>query len=261
MKTLLKVLLMATVLCLLPFIAQSQSTMEFQSGTTIEVQSGADICADNVIISGSYTGSGTKCGVVLPVELVNLAVVTAQSARNAVTVSWTTATETNNFGYEIERRLIENGSMQSSDWAAISFVPGKGTSTSPTKYSLTDEHLTPGKYSYRIKQIDKNGSFAYTDAKEVEVGLAPKVFTLSQNYPNPFNPTTTIEFTLETDGHVLLKLYDAIGREVTTLVNEERKAGYYQSVTVDASRFGSGMYVYRLEGNGKVLTRKMLLVK
>lgn len=261
MKTPLLVLLMASALCVLPLIAQSQSTMEFQSGTTIEVQSWADICADNVVISGSYTGSGTKCGGLLPVELVNLAVVTAQSIRNAVTVSWTTATETDNFGFEIERRLRMNVSMQSTEWIGISFVRGKGTSTSPTKYSFTDGHLTQGRYSYRIKQIDKNGSFAYSEATEVEVGLAPKVFTLSQNYPNPFNPTTTIEFTLETDGHVVMNLYDITGREVARLLDEDRSAGYYQSLTLDASRFGSGVYVYRLEATGSVLSRKMLFVK
>jgi hypothetical protein len=261
MKTLSLLLLLTLVLCLLPFIAQSQSTMEFQPGTTIEVQSGADICADAVLKNGTTIGSGTQCTLPLPVELVNLAVFTGQSTRNGVTINWTTATETNNFGYEIERRLLANGTTQSSDWASIGFVQGKGTSASPTKYNFTDENLTPGRYSYRIKQIDKNGSFVYTDATDVEVGLAPKVFTLNQNYPNPFNPTTTIEFTLEEDAHVVLNLYDVTGREIATLVNDDRKAGYYQSVTVDASHLGTGMYVYRLEANGKVLSRKMLLVK
>jgi hypothetical protein len=258
MKTRLQMLFVALVICFVPFIAQSQSTMEFQSGTTIEVQSGADICADNVIISGSYTGSGTKCGGVLPVELVAL---TAKPTRSAVTLNWTTATETNDFGFEIERQPMGDSRPQSTSWASVGLVQGKGTSTSPTKYSFTDEHISPGRYSYRIKQIDKNGSFTYTDATDVEVGLAPKEFTLSQNYPNPFNPTTTIEFTLQLDGHVMLKLYDVTGREVATLLDEDRKAGYYQSVMVDAARFGSGMYVYRLEAGGKVLSRKMLLVK
>jgi hypothetical protein len=258
MKTILQVFLTTSVLCPLPLIAQSQSTMEFQSGTTIEVGSGADICADNVIINGSYSGSGTQCGGALPVELVAL---TAQSTRKTVTLNWTTATETDNAGFEIERRLMANGSLHSSDWTSIGFVEGKGTSTSRTQYSFADKGLSPGRYAYRIKQIDRNGSTAYTAATEVEVGLAPKEFTLSQNYPNPFNPTTTIEFTLEKDGRVVLKLFDAIGRELATLLDENRTAGYYQSVTLDASRFGSGMYVYRIEANGKLLSRKMLLVK
>jgi hypothetical protein len=258
MKTILRVSSMASVLCLVPFSAQSQSTIEFQSGTTIEVQSGADICADNVLKNGTTSGSGTQCGGVLPVEVLAL---TAQVGKSAVTLNWSTATETNNFGFNAERRLLTNGRMQSTDWTTVGFVQGRGTSTSPAQYSFTDQNLSPGRYAYRIRQIDNDGSFAFTAALEVEVGLAPKEFMLSQNYPNPFNPTTTIEFTLQEDGHVVLKLYDLSGRELVTMLDEERKAGYYQLVTLDASRFGSGTYFYRLQAGGRLLTRKMLLVK
>ena len=218
--------------------------------------------------SGTVTGTaftsfgdftlGTTGSDVLPVELVAFM---AQPTRSAVTLNWTTATETNNFGYEIERRLIVNGSQQSSDWRSAGFVQGKGTSTSPTKYSFTDDNLTAGRYAYRLQQIDRNGSFIYSAAVEVQVGLTAKEFRLGQNYPNPFNPTTTIEFALQEDGHVVLKLYDVTGRELATLLDEERKAGYNQSVAVDMSRFGSGVYFYRLEANGKLFTRKMLVVK
>ena len=218
--------------------------------------------------SGTVTGTaftsfgdftlGTTGSDVLPVELVAF---TAQPTRSAVTLNWTTATETNNFGYEIERRLIVNGSQQSSGWTSAGFVQGKGTSTSPTQYSFTDDNLTAGRYAYRLQQIDRNGSFIYSAAVEVQVGLTAKEFRLGQNYPNPFNPTTTIEFALQEDGHVVLKLYDVTGRELATLLDEERKAGYNQSVAVDMSRFGSGVYFYRLEANGKLFTRKMLVVK
>lgn len=248
---------MTSVLCLAPFIAKSQSTMEFQSGTTIEVTSGADICADVVTINGTYSGAGTQCGGALPVELVAM---TAQAAKSAVTLNWTTATETNNFGFEIERAAV-SGQQTAVSWKNLGFVAGSGTSSSPREYSYTDKSLTPGRYAYRIKQVDNDGTFSYTQAAEVEVGLAPREFTLSQNYPNPFNPWTTVEFTLPVDGHVMLKLYDVTGRELATLLDKERNAGYYHQVTVDASRFGSGTYFLQLEFNGQQLTRKILLVK
>jgi len=244
---------LASVFCLVPFVTQGQSTLEFQSGTNIEVTAGADICADNVTINGTYSGTGTQCGGALPVELVSMSCV---AGKNTATLNWTTATETGNLGFEIERRSIGGA-----EWMNVGFVQGSGTTTSPKEYSFTDERVLPGRHAYRIKQIDHSGTFTYTAAIEVEIGLAPKEFTLSQNYPNPFNPTTTIEFTLPEDGHVALRLYDVTGRELMTLLDEERPAGYYHQATIDASRFGSGSYFLRLEFGGQQLTRRIVLVK
>lgn len=134
-------------------------------------------------------------------------------------------------------------------------------SSSPRDYSYVDANLPSGRYAYRIKQIDQSGSFTYTSALGVEVGLAPRIFSLSQNYPNPFNPTTTIEFTLPEDGRVVLKIYDVIGREDVTLMDEDRKAGVYQQSVFDASRMTSGIYLARLQFNGKQLMKKLLLLK
>ena len=264
---------LTSVLCLASFLAQSQSTMEFQSGTNIEVTSGADICADNVIISGTYSGSGTQCGGALPVELTSM---TAIAGARDATLTWRTETETGTYGFEVERRMVQGSvpahagikvqgsttsNVEPGTWNNVGFVKGVGTSSSPTEYSFVDRGLPPGRYAYRIKQIDQNGSFAYTQAVETEVGLAPKEFTLGQNYPNPFNPTTTIEFTLPEDGHVLLKVYDVAGHEVANLVDEERKAGVYHQILFDASRLGSGAYFLRIAFGGKQLSRKMLLLK
>jgi hypothetical protein len=143
----------------------------------------------------------------------------------------------------------------------VGFVQGAGTSSSPREYSFTDKPNQPGRYAYRIKQIDHSGTFTYTSAVEVIIGLAPLEFTLGQNYPNPFNPTTAIEFTLPQDGHVILKVYDVSGREVAKLVDEERTAGVYQQVSFDASRLASGMYIARLQMGGMQLLKKMVLVK
>jgi len=227
--------------------------MEFQSGTTVEVQSGADICADSISIGGSYLGSGTKCGGILPVELASMI---AKAVGRDVVVSWLTVTETNTFGFELQRKPVADA-----NWQSIGFVPGAGTSSSPKDYSFTDRNLASGRYDYRIKQMSKDGSFTYTAGQEVDAAAAPKLLTLSQNYPNPFNPTTTIEFTLARDGHVLLDVYDIEGREIATLVDEEKNAGNYYQVIFDAGRFGSGTYFFRLNAGGLTITRKMVVLK
>lgn len=254
--------------CLVPAILFCQSTMEFQAGTTIEVTTGADICADNVIINGSYSGTGTVCTTgSLPVEMSTVAAVA--SARD-VTLHWTTTTEINNYGFVVERRMMSSFAVQISDnrsqgaastWIQVGSVSGSGTSSSPREYSFVDKDLLSGRYAYRIKQVDNNGSFTYADAVEIEVGLAPKEFTLSQNFPNPYNPTTTIEFTLPEDGRVVLRLYDATGRQLATLVDEEAVAGRYYRVKFDASRYSSGIYFYQLESGSRSLVKKMMLVK
>jgi predicted outer membrane repeat protein len=206
---------------------------------------------------------------------------TATANRLNAELKWRTETEVDNYGFEIERRFIgssgdrDNGASaqrgdeeinqltthQLTSWSRIGFVKGSGTSTSPKEYSYPDRRLPSGRYAYRIKQIDNSGAFRYTEAVEVEVGLAPRVFTLSQNYPNPFNPTTTIEFTLPEDGRVKMRVYNMLGEEVTTLVDEERKAGVYQQALFDASRLATGVYFSRIEFNGKQLIKKMMLLK
>ncbi len=262
---------MATI-CFLPQRVLSQtSTVEFQSGTNIEVQSGADISANVITVNGTYSGSGTFNGGPLPVEMTAMSAV---AGTRDVTLSWTTATETDNYGFEVERRMVSSFRVQVSghetsgvipgtetDWSKVGFVNGSGTSSSPKEYSYLDGNLAPGRYAYRIRQIDLNGSFAFTAAVEVEVGLAPLEFTLGQNYPNPFNPTTTIEFTLPEDGHVTLKIFDMAGREIATLVDKDLKAGVYHQAVFDASQLASGIYVSRLQASGKESVKKMMLVK
>jgi trimeric autotransporter adhesin len=194
---------------------------------------------------------------VLPVELVSFsAVATGLSAK----LEWTTATEINCNGFEIQRSAL-SGQPSGGHWSDVAFVRGAGSSSSPRTYSFIDRNLSAGRYGYRIKQLDNNGQTKLTNTIMVDVGQAPRVFTLSQNYPNPFNPTTTIDFTLEKDGHVSLKVYDILGREVATLLDENRKAGEYQQVVFNGSRYSSGVYFATLQSGGKVLLKKMLLVK
>jgi hypothetical protein len=186
----------------------------------------------------------------LPVELQSF---TAGVSGNNVTLNWATSSETNNSGFLIER--YSEGS-----WSEAGFIAGKGNSTSRNDYSFVDRNVGSGAYNYRLKQIDYNGNFEYFDLEgTVTVGL-PETFTLSQNYPNPFNPSTTIVFGVPTDGPVLLKVYDVNGREVRSLVNEPKNAGFY-TVKFNAADLPSGMYFYKLESGNFVTTKKMILMK
>jgi len=203
----------------------------------------------------------------LPVELVSF--IASVDHLNSI-LKWSTATERNNYGFEIERRNIgekelastNNGSgIATLQWSKTSFVSGSGTSNSPKNYSFTDKNLPPGRYAYRIKQIDQDGTFKYSQSAEVEVGLVPNVLALSQNYPNPFNPTTTIEFTLAEDSKVSLKVFDMLGREVATLVSGELKAGVLHQEIFNVSKLSSGMYIYRLQAGNTLMAKKLMVLK
>jgi hypothetical protein len=191
----------------------------------------------------------------LPVELSSF--VSSVNGNN-VTLNWTTATETNNSGFDIERSNV-NG-QKSNEWIKVGDVAGNGTSTVQNSYSFTDRNLASGNYNYRLKQIDFNGNFEYFNlSNQVNVGV-PTKFDLSQNYPNPFNPSTQINYDLPSDGKVSIKLFDMSGKEVATLVNEVKTGGYY-SVNFNASSLSSGVYFYTFTANNFIETKKMLLLK
>ncbi|MGQ9799148.1 MAG: T9SS type A sorting domain-containing protein [Ignavibacterium sp.] len=208
---------------------------------------------------------------IIPVELTSFAAVVNG---NDVQLSWTTATETNNRGFEIQRSVISNG-VRNPEWEAAGFVSGNGTTTEPKNYSFTDKGLASGKYIYRLKQIDFDGTSEYSNEIEVEV-LAPMEFALEQNYPNPFNPTTKIRFSIPASSlnsfskgertFVTLKVFDILGNEVATLVNEEKPAGVYEvdfstGFFGDASNMTSGVYIYKLTAGNFSAIRKMMLIK
>lgn len=192
---------------------------------------------------------------IIPVELTSFA---ASNDRNNVTLNWATATEVNNSGFQIERKL--NGT---NEWTNLSFVSGKGTSTERNNYFYIDKGLTVGKYSYRLKQVDLDGTFEYSPVIEVDVN-APNEYTLYQNYPNPFNPSTTIEYSLPEKADVTISIYTAIGELVTTLVDGTVESGY-QKVSFNASNLTSGTYIYQIKAVGAertfVDTKKMILIK
>lgn len=194
----------------------------------------------------------------LPVQMTSF-IVSVQGM--STELHWATATEVNNYGFDIERRKIGVEWAGTNSWEKIGFVSGFGTSNSHHEYFYSDSRLEAGRYMYRLKQIDNEGAFEYSLSVEVEVGVLPHVFTVSQNYPNPFNPTTTIEFSLAEKSKVLLKVYDILGREVALLLNGEFDAGILHQVKFDASQLPSGMYFYRLEAGENMLVKKLLLIK
>lgn len=191
----------------------------------------------------------------IPVELTSF---NAIAKMNEVTLDWSTATETNNSGFAIERR--EN-STAGTAWETVAFVEGKGTTTERQSYTYTDKVAAAGKYSYRLKQIDYDGSITYSNVVEVEAGLMPKIFSLEQNYPNPFNPSTTIEFTLAEDGKTELKVFNVIGKEIATLFREEGKAGQLYKVDFNAASLPSGIYFAKLIQGSSQMIKKMILIK
>ncbi len=203
---------------------------------------------------GSSTNYQASCwsgdGGFVPVELISFSV--SVSGSN-IELNWQTATETNNSGFEIER------SLDNLNFSEIGFVPGSGTTTEPMNYNYSDNSVGSGKYYYRLKQVDYDGSFDYSNVVYVEIGL-PSEFSLEQNYPNPFNPSTKISFTIPTKEFVSLKVYDIMGNEVTKLVNEEMPAGSY-SKYFNASGLSSGTYFYKLQAGNKIQTQKMILMK
>jgi hypothetical protein len=194
-------------------------------------------------------------GVALPVELTSF---TASASRLNAELKWSTATEVNNFGFDIERRNVE---VANSAWAKVGFVAGAGTSNVSHDYSYSETGVSAGRYAYRLKQVDNDGSFKYSQSMEVEIGLAAKELTLCDNYPNPFNPTTNIEFTVAQDGKASLKVYNAIGQEVANLYNGDVKAGRIIQTHFDATRLASGIYYSRLQVDGKSLVKRMMFVK
>jgi len=186
----------------------------------------------------------------LPVELTTFS---ASKIGSTVKLTWNTATEINNFGFEVERSVIND------NWTKIGFVNGNGNSSSPKSYTFEDKNLTSGKYSYRLKQIDNNGSFEYSKTIKIDLGT-PEKFELSQNYPNPFNPTTTISFSLPESGNVKLTLYNLIGQVLGTIVNEYKESGIH-TINFDGSELNSGIYIYKLQAGSFVETKKMILMK
>lgn len=191
---------------------------------------------------------------IVPVELTSF---TVNANGTDAELKWTTATETNNKGFDIERASSSTTPVQ--EWVKVGFVPGFGTTTEPKSYSFVDSKLSSGNYVYRLKQIDYDGSFSYSGVVELEV-KTPSTFSLEQNYPNPFNPGTLIRFSIPVETDVRLNVYNTLGQEVAEIINSRLKEGYHE-VEFDAGSLTSGIYFYRLEADKFVDVKKMIIIK
>ena len=190
----------------------------------------------------------------VPVELTSFS---ANVNNGTVVLSWATATETNNSGFVVEK------SADNTSFSKIGFVNGNGTSAEKHNYSFIDKNVSGTTY-YRLKQIDFDGSFAYSTTVKVSVET-PASYSLSQNYPNPFNPSTTINFTLPVNAKVKVTIYTLLGKEITTLVNKDLTSGSH-NFNVNLKEVSSGVYFYTIEAKGIdgsifTNTRKMTLIK
>jgi len=197
-----------------------------------------------------FSDANFNMDVGLPVELT---VFEATTSQGRVSLNWQTATEVNNYGFDIESHVNDDA------WTTIGFVNGSGNSNSPKQYSFIDSNPSGGsKFFYRLKQIDNDGTYEYSD--EVEVEIIPDEFVLYQNYPNPFNPVTFIKYEIPELSLVTLKVFDVLGSEVAILVNEEKPIGNYE-IEFNGTELPSGIYFYRLQAGTFIETKKMVLMK
>lgn len=243
------------------------TALDFSSGNTVDINlnftMNANWIADNCELvsfiqnlDGKEILQGSKVTLpeltVLPVELTSF---TAKSSTNQVNLTWTTATEINNSGFEIQK------STDGSEFVSVGFIKGNGTTTEPKAYSFVDNHLNnvTGKLYYRLKQIDYNGAFNYSDIVEVVIDL-PLEYSLNQNYPNPFNPSTKIKYSVPEQNLVSIVVYGVTGEEIATLVNEVKEAGNYE-IEFNALQLSSGVYFYRMTSGDFTSVKKLSVLK
>jgi pectate lyase len=200
----------------------------------------------------------------IPVELNSF---TADVNGTDVTLSWTTASEINNRGFEIQKKVNSlpagqadlQSTVSNEEWNVIGFISGHGTTTDFKSYSFKDAGLSSGKYSYRLKQTDFDGSFTYSTIIEIDINIV-REFSLSQNYPNPFNPSTIIKYQIPEKSNVTIKVFDVLGNLVQTLIDEFKEPGLYE-LQFDGRNLSSGVYFYQLKSGKFIQTNKMILIK
>jgi len=227
-----------------------QNSVFLAPGASVDFYFGISIGADQTTCLSNMDLCLSKYNQIVPVELTSF---TAVSQNQQVTLNWATSSELNNNGFEVQR------SIANSEFITIGFVRGNGTTSNQNEYSYVDRNISTGNYSYRLKQIDFNGVFEYSDAIEVEV-LNLDSYVLNQNYPNPFNPSTKIAYVLKAKTNVKISVMNTLGEEVAVLVNQTQEQGYHQ-LDFNASNLPSGIYFYSLQTDNFSETKKMLLMK
>jgi hypothetical protein len=212
------------------------------------------VVSENTADVKRFLFGNSPLGGPLPVELSSF---NAVQIGSDVLLKWRTETEISNFGFDVERANDLNGSVQ--QWNKIGFVEGNGNSNSPKDYSFNDNPRFGSKYYYRLKQIDSDGKIEYSNVINIDIKM-PNEYAIYQNYPNPFNPATSITYSLPSDGMVSLKIYDMLGGEVITLINQNQKAGAY-TIPFNGRDLSSGVYICKMSAGKFVSSIKMILMK
>jgi hypothetical protein len=220
---------------------------------------------DNNIFVGTYGGGVwlRQMYELLPVELNGFSAVVNH---NSVQLKWKTSTEVNNHGFEVER-AFQNNSLMPDQWESLAFIEGSGNSNSNKEYSFTDASIKGnGKYYYRLKQVDNNAGYKFSNAVEVSINFINQVYSLENNFPNPYNPNTLIRYSLPFDSNVKLTVYNSLGQTVKELISEVQKSGMHE-VNFDGSNLASGTYFYTMRtasadgSQNFVSSKKMILLK
>jgi hypothetical protein len=266
----MRILITLLIFFSIPLLPQSYLNVHFLDGTNQNTSLNTltkilfDQNNDQTIFYSSDLGSITRnlsaihgltfddisSGGLLPVELSKFS---ANVNQNIVSLLWSTATEVNNFGFDIQRCRSESG------WTKIGFVKGFGNSNSNKSYSYSDRPEGDFKFLYRLKQIDNNGKYSYSSIVTANIGI-PAIYELKQNFPNPFNPSTKIVYKLPINGNISLIVYDVMGRAVVTLVNENKNSGSYE-VDFNGSGLSTGVYFCKMSSRNFVNSIKMLFIK
>jgi hypothetical protein len=219
------------------------------TGVQMFANPGVDYSMTDITANGTFIAATDDP---LPVELTSFNAIAR--GRN-VELTWNTATETNNAGFEVERKV------EGTEWTKVGFVEGNGTTAFAHSYSYTDKIDDINAYSYRLKQIDRDGNFSYSGEVEVTTALTSADYSLSANYPNPFNPTTKFTFAVQNNEQVAVKVFNSIGQEVATLFNGVASANTLYEMNFNATGLASGTYFYMLRSNGRFEIKKMMLMK
>jgi hypothetical protein len=237
------------------FLARDGASVQVTAANTSQPESGTI----QIVQSANWNGQVFSP---LPIQLASFNA--SQNTSGAgVLLRWSTLSEVNNYGFEVQR-----GALSSGDFVTVSgaVIPGHGTTTVPRDYSYADRSAQPGTWYYRLKQIDLDGAVHYSDPAKVDVQPGgtgqdvPAVFSLAQNFPNPFNPETTIRYSLPSRSHVVLAVYNALGERVAVLAEGEQESGSHE-VRFNGSALASGVYFYRLQSTGFMQTKKLSLLK
>ncbi|MFA6455763.1 MAG: T9SS type A sorting domain-containing protein [Bacteroidota bacterium] len=233
--------------------AYPQSAITIETNTSITAGENTDVCAASKTVSGDLLGSGTWCNTALPTELVMF---TGKAGKSFVHLEWKTATETDNYGFEIHFRspAVHN------NWTVIGFVHGSGTTNTPQSYSFRHNTILHGTLHYRLKQIDADGAFKYSDVVECRSNYQT-IASLETNFPNPFNSSTTFHVTVPEDGRAVLSLYNMLGQHIATVFDQHLRAGETRAAHFSNFDLSTGSYIAQLHFGGTVISKKIMQVK